>query len=95
MKSDVVWTRFALCLHPLCTMFAPCLYYVLMSFDVKIGKINHRGTEAQRRSQKTDFRFEKTEGKRADHLVARTLGEGGGQGRKEGELESGGEEIKK
>jgi hypothetical protein len=34
-----------------------------MSFDVKIGKINHGGTETQRRSQISDFRRQ-----RADQL---------------------------
>jgi hypothetical protein len=51
MKSDVVCTHFALCLYVVCSMFAPTLYPVLMSFDVKIGKINHGGTETQRRGQ--------------------------------------------
>jgi hypothetical protein len=41
--------------------FVVCLWYVLMSFDVKIDKINHGGTETQRRSQKSDFRFEISE----------------------------------
>ncbi len=58
MKSDAVCTMFVPTLHYVCTMFAPCLYYVLMSFDVKIGKINHRGAETQRRSQRSDLRFE-------------------------------------
>ena len=42
-------------------MFAPCLYYVLMSFDVKMGKIHHRGTKTQRRGQISDLRFQKSE----------------------------------
>jgi len=32
---------FAPTLHYVCTMFALCLYYVLMSFDVKMGKMRH------------------------------------------------------
>jgi hypothetical protein len=31
-------------------------------------KINHRGTEKQRRSQISEIRFQKTEEKRADQL---------------------------
>jgi len=66
MKSDVVCTMFALCLYPLCAMFVLCLWYVLMSFDVKMGKINHRGAETQRRSQIWDFRFQIWEDRRKE-----------------------------
>ncbi len=48
MKSDVVCTMFALCLYLLCTMFVLCLHYVLMSFDVKMGKIDHQVTKTGR-----------------------------------------------
>ena len=41
MKSDVVCTMFALCLYVVCSMFVLCLHHVLMSFDVKMGKIHH------------------------------------------------------
>jgi len=34
-----------------------------MSFDVKIGKINHGGTETQRRSQISDFRRQEERGR--------------------------------
>jgi hypothetical protein len=37
-----------------------------MSFDVKMGKINHGGAETQRRSQKSDFRFEISEDRRKE-----------------------------
>jgi hypothetical protein len=47
-----------------------------MSFDVKMGKIHHRGTGAQRRSQRSDFRFQKSEGKRADQLGGRKKARG-------------------
>jgi len=61
-------------------MFAPCLYYVLMSFDVKIGKINHRGTKTKRRSQKSDFRFEKQRADQSGRELEGSANLSGGRG---------------
>ena len=78
-------------LHYVCTMFAPCLYYVLMSFDVKIGKIAKEGNRQQAlgtSGEKSEIRNRRSGG-RSQQLEVRSQisedrGRGAGVRRKEG-----------